>query len=99
MWLFLNLRRMELAELMKLEPDSIHVIPNGVDMDTLLSNWNRKRKHLAEQINLLDAAPILLLPVRVTPRKNIELALHTLKELRKQFPQGRARGDRSAGAA
>jgi glycosyltransferase involved in cell wall biosynthesis len=35
----------------------------------------------------MDAAPILLLPVRVTPRKNIELALQTVKELQKQFPQ------------
>jgi glycosyltransferase involved in cell wall biosynthesis len=35
----------------------------------------------------LDAAPILLLPVRVTPRKNIELALHMLAKLQKQFPQ------------
>lgn len=40
---------------------------------------------LLEKTKLLDAAPILLLPVRVTPRKNIELALHTLAELRRQF--------------
>ena len=35
----------------------------------------------------MDAAPILLLPVRVTPRKNIELALQTLAELKKDYPQ------------
>jgi glycosyltransferase involved in cell wall biosynthesis len=35
---------------------------------------------------VLDAAPILLLPVRITPRKNIELALWTLAGLKKDFP-------------
>jgi len=80
-----ELRRAELADLMKLDAASIHVIPNGVDaarfykLETLTQT-------LLEQTHLLDAAPILLLPVRVTPRKNIELALHTLAELRKQFP-------------
>ena len=43
-------------------------------------------QNLLEQTHLLDAAPILLLPVRITPRKNIELAFHVLAELRKQFP-------------
>jgi glycosyltransferase involved in cell wall biosynthesis len=42
---------------------------------------------LVEKTNLLQAAPILLLPVRVTPRKNIELALTTLAALKKDFPQ------------
>jgi len=80
------LRRMELAKLMKLEPASIHVIPNGVDAARFYK-LETQTKIILEQTNLLDAAPILLLPVRVTPRKNIEMALHMLKELRKQFPQ------------
>jgi len=80
-----ELRRAELANLMKLEPGSIHVIPNGVDAARFYKLETQTRKAL-EQTNLLDAAPILLLPVRVTPRKNIELALHVLAEFRKQFP-------------
>ena len=39
------------------------------------------------QIDLARAAPILLLPVRITPRKNIELALRTLAELRREMPE------------
>jgi len=81
-----ELRRAELADLMKLEPASIHVIPNGVDAARFYKLESQTQAVL-EQTHLLDAAPILLLPVRVTPRKNIELALHTLAELRKQFPQ------------
>lgn len=81
-----ELRRRELAELMKLEPSSIHVIPNGVDAARFYK-LETQTQSLLEQTHLLDAAPILLLPVRLTPRKNIELALHTLAELKKHFPQ------------
>ena len=80
-----ELRRAELADLMKMDATSIHVIPNGVDAARFYKLETRTQT-LLEQTHLLDAAPILLLPVRVTPRKNIELALQTLVELRKQFP-------------
>ena len=79
------LRRAELADLMKIEPALIHVIPNGVDAARFYK-LKSQTQNLLEQTHLLDAAPILLSPVRVTPRKNIELALHALAELRKQFP-------------
>jgi len=81
-----ELRRKELADLMKIQPESIHVIPNGVDT-TRFYKLEALTQTLLEPMQLLDAAPILLLPVRVTPRKNIELALYTLAELKKQFPK------------
>jgi len=80
-----ELRRTELADLMKIQPSSIHVIPNGVDAARFYK-LEAQTQTLLEQTHLLDAAPILLLPVRVTPRKNIELALHTLVVLKKHFP-------------
>jgi glycosyltransferase involved in cell wall biosynthesis len=79
------LRRVELADLMRLDPASIHVVPNGVDAARFYK-LELQTQTLLARTNLLEAAPILLLPVRVTPRKNIELALHTLAELKKQFP-------------
>ena len=79
-------RRAELAELMKLAPASIAVIPNGVDAARFYK-LEAQTNVILDQTHLLDAAPILLLPVRLTPRKNIELALLTLAEFRKQFPQ------------
>jgi len=81
-----ELRRKELADLMKLDPGSIQVVPNGVDAARFYKLESQTQALLA-QINLWEARPILLLPVRVTPRKNIELALQTLAELKKQFPQ------------
>ena len=81
-----ELRRRELADLMKLEPDSVRVIPNGVDAARFYK-LEAQTQNFLDQTGILDAAPILLLPVRVTRRKNIELALHTVAELQKHFPQ------------
>jgi len=81
-----ELRRRELAQLMKLESASVRVIPNGVDAARFYKLEPQTRKFL-DQTRVMDAAPILLLPVRLTPRKNIELALHTLAELHRHFPQ------------
>lgn len=80
-----HLRRRELALLMKINPDEIQIIPNGVDTSRFYKIEMQTRA-LLDSMQLLDAAPILLLPVRLTPRKNIELALHTLAELKKQYP-------------
>ncbi len=81
-----ELRRDELAGLMNIDPASVRIIPNGVDAAQFYK-LEALTKSLLEKTKLLDAAPILLLPVRVTPRKNIELALNTLAELKKGFPQ------------
>ena len=79
-------RRRELVDLMKLETASVRVIPNGVDAARFYKLEAQTQKIL-HQTCIMDAAPILLLPVRVTRRKNIELALHTVAELRQHFPQ------------
>lgn len=81
-----ELRRKELAELMKLDSNSIHAIPNGVEASRFYK-LEAQTQALIEKMSLFDSAPILLLPVRVTPRKNIELALRTLSELKKEYPQ------------
>jgi glycosyltransferase involved in cell wall biosynthesis len=78
-------RRAELATLMQIPEESIRVIPNGVDLAAFLrlERWTRD---IVERLHLSEAAPLLLLPVRITPRKNIELALRTLAQLRSIFP-------------
>jgi len=81
-----ELRRRELADLMDLDPASITLVPNGVDVRAFYK-FEARTRALIEQTHLLEAFPILLLPVRVTTRKNIELALRTLAELKKDFPE------------
>lgn len=79
-----ELRQRELAELFGINKDKIIVVPNGVDVAQFLKFEEHTRKYVS-QLNLLDAIPLILLPVRITPRKNIELALHVLARLRENF--------------
>ncbi len=80
-----EMRQRELAELFQLDQDEIAVIPNGVDT----ARFHKLEKQTGEylqRLDLLNASPLLLLPVRITPRKNIELALHTCASLMRHFP-------------
>lgn len=83
-----ELRRQELAELQKTPPEQIEVIPNGLDVAQMLKLGSVVAA-LVDRLDLLSAAPLLLLPVRITRRKNIELALRTLAELSKRMPQAK----------
>jgi glycosyltransferase involved in cell wall biosynthesis len=81
-----EMRQHELAELFQIDKDNIEVIPNGVDV----ANFHKLEKQTREyvkQLDLLHASPLLLLPVRITPRKNIELALQVCAHLIRHFPE------------
>lgn len=79
-------RRHELAALLRIPAGRITVIPNGVDAARLLKLEPRTQT-LVETMRLDESDPLLLLPVRLTPRKNVELALRALAELRRRFPR------------
>ncbi len=81
-----KLRQDELAELYGIAKESIHVIPNGVDINAFFK-FEPQTVELIEKLDLLEADPLFLLPVRLTPRKNVELALHVLAEFRNEYPQ------------
>lgn len=78
-------RRQELSSLMNLPPEAIRVVPNGVAVAGFL-RIEPLTQSLAENLRILEAVPLLLLPVRLTPRKNIELALRILANLRQTYP-------------
>jgi len=80
-----EMRQRELAELFQINKDDIEMIPNGVD----IANFHKlemQTREFIKQLDLLYAAPLLLLPVRITPRKNIELALRVCAHLLGHFP-------------
>jgi mannosylglucosylglycerate synthase len=79
-------RRKELVSLMSIPEEEVWIIPNGVDVTRFLKLETLTTK-LVEQLDLLSADPILLLPVRITPRKNIELALQVVAEIRNRSPR------------
>lgn len=78
-------RRQELTKLMNIPSDKIQVIPNGIDIPEFL-RLTPKTCEILEKLNLLEAAPLLLLPARLTRRKNVELALQSIASLRKRMP-------------
>ncbi|MDR3573221.1 MAG: glycosyltransferase family 4 protein [Anaerolineaceae bacterium] len=79
-------RQQELSELMKLDLNEISVIPAGLDMSDFLG-LDSQAMEFYNDLHLADAAPILLAPVRLTRRKNLELAVNTLAKLRLKLPQ------------
>jgi glycosyltransferase involved in cell wall biosynthesis len=79
-------RREELSELLGLPLWEITVVPAGLDISDFLKLGTRTQA-LMEHMQLSLAAPILLTPVRITRRKNIEQAIAVTAELRKEMPE------------
>ncbi len=67
-------RREELASLLQIAASEIAVVPAGVDGGEFLGLGARAAQWAAE-LGLWEAQPLMLLPVRVTRRKNIEMGI------------------------
>jgi len=80
-----EMRQDEISDLMQIDKSKIHVIPNGVDVGKFLKLEEQTLGYI-KKLDLLQASPLLLLPVRITPRKNIELALQILAALQNDLP-------------
>lgn len=78
-----NSRRRDLAQLMDLPEEAITVVPGGVDLpDGSGAQPRRSDRASADAHSLPDFHPLLLTPARLTPRKNIELAIEAVAALR-----------------
>jgi len=76
-------RANQLARLTGLARRQIEVVANGVDVGEVLG-LAPTGVRLAERLRLFDADPLLLLPVRITPRKRIEAAIDATAVLRRR---------------
>ncbi len=76
-------RQRELARLLDLDASNIAVVPPGIDAAEFFQVSATTARWM-QQFHLLDAAPLLLLPARVTRRKNIELAIDIVRALREK---------------
>ena len=76
----------ELSTLTGLARSKITVVPNGVDRVSVLG-LSSAGARIAARLGLFEADPLLLLPVRMTRRKRIEIAIDALAELRKTYPR------------
>lgn len=79
-------RAASLAGLLGIDLRDIRVITPGVDPEAF---WGLDQtvRLLVEKHALLEAAPLLLLPARLTRRKNIELAIKITAALRAYLPR------------
>ena len=78
-------RRNRLAKLLNLPKSDIKLIPPGVDAYEFLGLSTFSRK-LIEKLKLLEAEPLILLPARITRRKNIEFAIRVIALLKRDYP-------------
>jgi glycosyltransferase involved in cell wall biosynthesis len=74
-------RRQEWIRLSAAPADSVLTIPNGIDLKALLAVGN-VGEQLIERLGLEEADVILLAPVRITRRKNLEWAIQAAASLR-----------------
>ncbi len=75
-------RRGELADLLGIPPAQIAVVVPGVDPAQFF-HWTATTRQLVENLKLLDADGLLLIPARLTRRKNIGLGLEILAAVRR----------------
>lgn len=74
-------RRQEVIATLGLTADAVRVIPNGIDVEAFLGLHPASRRLLAS-LRLPLVGPVLLAPARMTPRKNLELAIAAVASLR-----------------
>ena len=78
--------RAELSALTGLAAKRIAVVPNGVDRVAVLG-LSATGRRLADRFGLFAADPLLVLPVRMTRRKRIEIAIDAVAALRPRYPR------------
>ena len=81
-------RQEEMSRLYGLPADQIKVVPNGVD-PAEFNHLEPATRELVEKLALNKANPLMITPVRVTSRKNLELGLRILAELVQVLPDAR----------
>ena len=81
-----RVRQRELVDLMRLEPREVPVVPNGISPATF---WGLSHQtvELAREAGFEGADPLILVPVRITRRKRLELAIEAIALLRVQYPR------------
>jgi len=79
-------RRAQLAALLGIAEAAIRVVTPGVDVAEFLKLEPATRR-LVEKLDLLAADPLMLLPSRITRRKNIEFAVRVTAALLRHKPQ------------
>lgn len=74
-------RQLLLAATLGRSPQTIEIVPNGVDAVTLLG-LSDLGQHLVDTYGLMEADLVLLMPVRISRAKHVEYALRVIAALK-----------------
>ncbi|MCL5795146.1 MAG: glycosyltransferase family 4 protein, partial [Patescibacteria group bacterium] len=74
------------CKVMKMPKNKVQVIPNGVNVKDFLEIDDPVWK-FSKQFNLLSRYPIILSPVNILERKNIEYCIEIVAKLTKKYPE------------
>ncbi len=80
-----EVRRGEICSVLGLPADRVPLVPNGIDAAQVLT-LGRHLLQLAAALGFSDADPLIVVPVRITRRKRLELALAAAAILRRREP-------------
>jgi glycosyltransferase involved in cell wall biosynthesis len=78
-------RKQEMVKLTGIDEEMVKVIPAGINQKTLLGLSDEFYQMLTHH-HLISAEPLILMPIRVTRRKNLEMALHITAHIKSKFP-------------
>ena len=78
-------RKKQLVDLLGLKKSRVKVIPNVINIQDFLKYSNHTNK-IISKLALYNRYPVILLPVRILPRKNIEHSVNILSHLQNAFP-------------
>jgi len=81
-----RVRQSEIVRVLGLTPDDVPVVPNGVS-PAAFWGLSGQTLDLARRSGLDGADPLILVPVRITRRKRLELAIDAISLLRTDHPQ------------
>lgn len=74
-----------LAKLMHLPPERVHTIPNGININKFLE-IDPIIATFINEYKILEKFPIIMSPVNIVERKNLEYSVKIIAELKKSFP-------------
>lgn len=81
-----DMRKTEMIRLTGVDPEQVQVVPNGIDQFQILG-LSKETIQLVHRFKLQLSEPLFLSPVRITRRKNLELAMRVIAQLHNEFPK------------
>lgn len=75
-----------LVKLLNITPEKVIVIPDGITIQSFLE-IDPSVHEIFEKNNLLSAFPLMLSPVNILDRKNLDYCIDIISSLKKSYPQ------------